>query len=626
MRKITAGLIVIMSVLLVSCKGKTGNTITVGSDKLDNTQSYFSESMHMVARCDTGYYYLDKCSASDDNLMFYDDKSEESIVLCNKPQCGHDGEECMAYISGSEFKSELYYYNSYIYMISSKAGYLVEDKGRIVYVGNELPEQYKNVQTVELGKKVLVPAFVDTHQHMASFSTFHAGLNVMDAESNGEIAQMVKEFVQSSGNKKTLIAFGASPYSVKEGRLISREELDKVCPDKEIMVVKYDGHACIINSKLLDKLKGKVSKLRGYHEDTGEMNQEAFFACSDYITNSLSIIELFKNMQIAIDFQASHGIGCIHTVSGVGFTGNLDITFEKIFAKSLTNGYQVRVFPQSMNVDVALKRKLPRIGGCFECALDGCFGSHDAAMNEPYVDSLGGDGVLYYDDEKVIDFCKKANRAGLQIEMHAIGDKAFDQACRALKAALDDYPRKDHRHGIIHDCLPTEEGIKICRDYNIQMPVQSAFINWKQEPDEYLESIMGKERTERLNPLRTFNENGIVVSCGSDAPCTSPDPIVWIDKAVNNMNQSQAVSVQEALRMCTYNGYYVTFDEKERGSLEAGKIADMVVLSDDLYSVEKKDIKNIKVEGLILSGKKYESCRENVIKAVIRGMFSGNMA
>ena len=156
------------------------------------------------------------------------------------------------------------------------AGYLVEDKGRIVYVGNELPEQYKNVQTVELGKKVLVPAFVDTHQHMASFSTFHAGLNVMDAESNEEIAQMVKEFVQSSGNKKTLIAFGASPYSVKEGRLISREELDKVCPDKEIMVVKYDGHACIINSKLLDKLKGKVSKLRGYHEDTGEMNQEAF--------------------------------------------------------------------------------------------------------------------------------------------------------------------------------------------------------------------------------------------------------------------------------------------------------------------------------------------------------------
>ena len=81
MRRIAAGLIVIMSVLLVSCKGKTGNTITVGSDKLDNTQSYFSESMHTVARCDTGYYYLDKCSASDDNLMMISQKKALCYVI-----------------------------------------------------------------------------------------------------------------------------------------------------------------------------------------------------------------------------------------------------------------------------------------------------------------------------------------------------------------------------------------------------------------------------------------------------------------------------------------------------------------------------------------------------------------
>lgn len=172
---------------------------------------------------------------------------------------------------------------------------------------------------------------------------------------------------------------------------------------------------------------------------------------------------------------------------------------------------------------MATSRKLPRIGGCFACALDGCFGSHDAALNEPYVD--GGAGVLYYDDEKVANFCKEANRAGLQIELHAIGDQAFDQACRALKAALEDSPRADHRHGIIHDCLPTEEGIRICRDYHIQMPVQSAFIGWEQEPDAYLETILGQERLQKLNPIRTFRDNGIVVSFGSDAPCTTPDPI-----------------------------------------------------------------------------------------------------
>ncbi len=421
--------------------------------------------------------------------------------------------------------------------------YLVEDKGRILYVGNTLPDQYKHAETVELGSRAMIPSFVDSHQHFASFSTFQAGLNVMDAESNTEISEMIRKFA-AEAKSNTLICFGASPYSVREGRLISREELDAVCPDKEIMVVKYDGHACIVNTKLLNKMREKVKNLRGYHPDTGEMNQEAFFKFSDYISSSLSLIELFSNMMNAVDYMASRGIGMVHTVSGVGFTMNLDITMEKLFAKSLQNGFQLRVFPQPMDIKVAQSRKLPRIGGCFESALDGCFGSHDAAMKEPYIDAEGGNGVLYYSDEKVIDFCKKANRAGLQIEMHAIGDKAFDQATRALKAALDDFPRKDHRHGIIHDCLPTPEGIKICQDYGILMPVQSAFINWKQEPDEYLESIMGKERCARLNPIKTFLDHDIVVSFGSDAPCTSPDPIVWIDKAVNNENTSEAISVQ----------------------------------------------------------------------------------
>ncbi len=501
--------------------------------------------------------------------------------------------------------------------------YLVEDQGTIIYVGNDLPEEYRSAELVELGDRALAPSFVDSHQHFASFSTFQAGLNVMEAGSNEEIKEMVRQFVaRSKGN--TLIAFGASPYSVREGRLIHREELDEVCPDKEIMVVKYDGHACIVNTKLLNKLNDKVKDLRGYHPDTGEMNQEAFFKFSDYITSSISLLELVANMQDAVDFMASRGIGMVHTVSGVGYAGNLDITFEKIFARSLQNGFQLRVFPQPMDIKVATSRNLPRIGGCFESALDGCFGSHDAAMLEPYCDEEGGDGVLYYSDEKVTEFCKQANRAGLQIEMHAIGDKAFDQATRALKAALDDHPREDHRHGIIHDCLPTEEGIRICSEYHIQMPVQSAFINWKQEPDAYLESILGKERAGRLNPLKTFRDSGILISFGSDAPCTTPDPIVWMDKAVNNANTGEAVTVQDALRMCTYNGYYTTFDDKQRGSLEAGKIADMVILSSDPYSIPKEELGQLKVEKLILRGREYESCKRPVLGAIWKGLTSGS--
>lgn len=497
--------------------------------------------------------------------------------------------------------------------------YLVEKDGKIIYTGNELPEEYMNYEVVELGERALIPAFVDTHQHLASFALFHNGLNVMEAGSNKEIMGMIAEYAENT-QSKLLIGFGASPYSVEEQRLITREELDEVCPDKPFFMVKYDGHACVINSALLNKIKDKIQDKRGYHADTGEMNQEAFFAVSDYVTNSVKLPDLIRNMQKAVDYEASMGIGMIHTVSGVGFPMDMDISLETWFARSLQNGYQVRVFSQSMDTKTAVKRHLPRIGGCFQCALDGCFGSQDAAMNEPYSNDPENSGILYYSDEKVIDFCKKANRLGLQIEMHAIGDRAFDQAVKGIKAALDDYPRKDHRHGIIHCCLPTEEGMNICAEYGIQLPMQIAFDNWKQEPATYTEELLGKERNRALNPVKTFMDKGCVVSFGSDGPCTDPDPVVWLDKAVNHSNPEQAITIQQALRASTYNGYWTTFDEKERGSLETGKIADMVILSENPYTMEKERLGELKAEQLILSGKEYEKQNQGFVNVIMKGL------
>lgn len=121
---------------------------------------------------------------------------------------------------------------------------------------------------MDLDGRALLPAFVDTHQHFASFSTFNAGLNVMDSASNIEIAEQLRAFAETS-TAKSIIAFGASPHSVREGRLIAREEMDAACPDREVMVVKYDGHACIINGKLLSRLDSKLRKLRGYNPNTG---------------------------------------------------------------------------------------------------------------------------------------------------------------------------------------------------------------------------------------------------------------------------------------------------------------------------------------------------------------------
>ena len=504
-------------------------------------------------------------------------------------------------------------------------GFLVEDKGKIVFVGDELPEEYSSCEMVELGERALIPAFCDTHQHFASSALFNAGLNVMEARSNTEILEMISDFCRRS-DAKTLIAFGASPYSVEERRLVSREELDRVCQDKPFFMVKYDGHACIVNTVLLRQIEDKCRGLRGYHPDSGEMNQEAFFAVSDHITASIPVPELIRDMMLAVNYEASMGIGMVHSVSGVGFPNDIDIRMETWFAKGISSGFQLRVFPQKFDAEKAAKFKLGRVGGCFQCALDGCFGSTDAALLSPYAHDGANSGVLYYTDEQVTDFCKAANRAGMQIELHAIGDRAFTQAANALKAALDDYPRADHRHGIIHACLTTEESRRICADYDIHLPMQVAFDNWRQEPAEYTERILGRERNEALNPVRTLKELGCTIGFGSDGPCTDPNPIVWLHKAVNHSNPNERVSVQDALRMSTYNGYRMSFDDKERGSLEAGKTADMVILSQNPYTVAPEELIKLKVEKTILRGRDFKPEKGSFVRPILKGIFSSNKA
>ncbi|MGV7929068.1 MAG: amidohydrolase family protein [Spirochaetota bacterium] len=249
--------------------------------------------------------------------------------------------------------------------------------------GKDLPERYAGAERVSLGERALLPAFADTHVHFASFAIFNAGLDIRGAASIDEMRQSIAEFA-AENDDSLVMGFGASTHSVKEKRLLSRAEIDSVCADRPVFLVKYDGHACILNSKLIDMLPARIRALRGFHADSGEMNQEAFFACTDFVTKKVSLIRNIGGMIDAADFMAARGIGMFHTVSGVGFPLDMDVDLERTFARGVAGPLQVRVYFQTMDVKKATRRGLPRIGGCFATALDGCFGSVDAA-DEPSV-------------------------------------------------------------------------------------------------------------------------------------------------------------------------------------------------------------------------------------------------
>jgi len=498
--------------------------------------------------------------------------------------------------------------------------FLVEDGGRIVWTGNELPERFDGAAREVLPDgHALIPSFADSHIHFASFALFHSGLDVRSARSIPEIQARLKEFA-TANRQDIIVGFGASIHSVAERRLVSRAELDAACGDRPVFIVKYDGHACILNSRLIAMLPSHIRGLRGFHPDTGEMNQEAYFACTDFVTGRIPPMQVVRNMISAADSLVSSGICKIDDVSGVGFPKDLDVDLERWVARGTSSGLQMRIFFQTMDIGKVLRRRLPRIGGCFATALDGCFGSMDAALLQPYRNT-DNRGVLFYEPAKVRDFCVRANRAGLQIQVHAIGDAAFEQAVDGIEAALRDTPRPDHRHGIIHACLPTMEGLRRCADLGIHLPLQPAFLEWELEPLEYITDILG-DRAMLISPLKTMVEMGIHVSGGSDAPCTLPDAIAGMHAACNHYVPEQSLSVRQALRLFTIEGYRSTFDDVSRGSLEPGKFADMVVLDRNPLDTPPAEVKFMKVRKVILGGLEYRNRDSGPLLTLLKGILS----
>lgn len=482
--------------------------------------------------------------------------------------------------------------------------YLMEKDGKIECTGNDIPETFRHLPVVDLGQKALIPAFTDSHLHFTSYSLFSSTLDVREAVNFSHLSEIIRRYIEET-NSRVVFGFGISAHSVEEQRMITRKELDGIEKIRPVMLVKYDGHACVANSAMLNMLPLSIKNLRGYHAESGQLFHEAFFKAVDFISSKVSPMALMKHMLRAVDKMAEKGIGLVHPAEGVGFPLDLDVDLVRFMARGLVNPFAFRVFFQTMNVKKVLRRRLPRIGGCFATALDGCFGSLDAALSRSYENDPGNMGILFYEDKPLLDFVQKAHDNGLQVQLHAIGDEAFDQAARVFQTALKNNPRRDHRHSIIHALLTTPEGLDICARHQIGIAAQPSLLHQNLEPLSYLKKILGK-RAFDISPFRTMLDMGIHVSGGSDAPVTLPDPAFGIFCACNHYQEDQAISITEAIKMFTLETAWAGFDDTDRGSLEPGKKADMVVLSENPLKMKKQDLARLKTETLYLGGIPYQ--------------------
>ncbi len=475
---------------------------------------------------------------------------------------------------------------------------LVEDKGKIVYTGDSVPAPYQGAPQVDLGGACVVPAFADTHMHFESYALFQSTADVRDCKDFSEMKQVLQQYLVQNPGTKFFPAYGCSAHTVAEGRLPQRADLDEMV-SIPLLIVKYDGHAAVANSALIQQFPPEVTQDPGFSPETGWLYQNAFYKGVNFITQKISPFKILSGMDQAACQLAQRGIGYVHTVEGVGYKNDIDVDTMRFAHHGFPN--QFRIFFQTMDVPACQKHKLRRIGGCFRLALDGCFGSEDAALSQGYTNNPSNKGFLAYTQQEVNDFCIQANRAGMQIAMHAIGDAAVDQALTAYEAALQDTPRTDHRHIIIHADLIPEEMQRRAARLGLTIALQPAFLDWKQEPGDYLTHILG-ERAQQILPLRSMLDQGILLTAGSDAPCTIPDPIQSIHLCCNHPNPAQRITPLEALKMHTLWAAKSGFDEDLYGSLTEGKFCNFVVLDQNPLTVDPAKLNTIQIKGTWLKG------------------------
>ena len=213
---------------------------------------------------------------------------------------------------------------------------------------------------------------------------------------------------------------------------------------------------------------------------------------------------------------------------------------------------------------------------------------------------------LRLDIDKLEKYIKEAHDAGWDIGIHVMGDIAIDKAIDAIYKAVKSNPRK-HQHSIIHAYYPSKEALRKMKEAKIMVAAQASFIYV--EADGY-DSLLPKDKQIDFTPLKTYKENGIVVSLTTDMPCSNLNPFINMYAAVTrkgargySLGDKEKINKYEALKMMTYNGAVLTGEEKIKGSIEPDKFADLVVIDRNLSKTIDEELKDIKVEMTMLAGK-----------------------
>jgi predicted amidohydrolase YtcJ len=483
---------------------------------------------------------------------------------------------------------------------------------RIVQVGtNEEIERWigKNTRVISLKGKTVVPGFIDTHIHVADFAKLLTWIDLNDVKSIKELQNRLRERAQKTPRGRWIIGRGWNQARLREKRLPSLSDLDSVSPDNPVILYHECALMCVVNSKALELagvakqtnvlLGGTIDK----DAETGEVTGILRDTATDLVWKAIpepSEGELLEAVGLAFEKIVEAGVTSVHWI--VLSAIELSVLQKLLAQKNLP----VRVYlivPANL-VDSVLNSELLRfsadklkVGGVMVFA-DGYLAARTAALLQPYSDNPAESGRLFCTQEEMNTAVAQILRAGLQLVIHAVGDKAVDAALTTIERVS-----KEARCRIEQAAVLNEELIQRMKTQKVIVSVQprvvaSEFSVWA--ATEHL----GAERARWLFPLKTLIKEGVKIVSGSDCPMEPLNPLLGIQAAVTRQFfPEERITVGEALRMYTVDAAYSSGEENIKGSVETGKLADLTVLSHDPEEVPPNEIENIAVEMTIAAGK-----------------------
>ena len=512
---------------------------------------------------------------------------------------------------------------------------------KIVFVGsNEDIDQLidEKTQVIDLKGRTLMPGLNDSHYHPILNGMIGTELDsaMVDtgfarAKDIPALLAILKAVTDTKAPGKWVSSMGFEATLLKEQRYPTLEELDAIAPNNPLQALTCNGHNAIYNSKALEYLKVYTAEdAKKYPEGevvvadgklTGEVRGHTHF----WLWGQVEYTEP-QQRKAAMKSQKQ----CLELgITSVGDMGECDAPSYHIMQKMCRDGdFKIRsymalhsIFGKPFSLEdnehwmklgfvTGLGDEHFRVGPC-KFMIDGGSGGPTCYTREPYSHDPSAPSERGWEREETWDYIKKVDDAECQCTAHAMGDGAIEFMVegyeKAFEACEDKEAFKARRHRIEHCMLVDQDLIdrmakmNICPSVNAGLQIRNG---------KNLARFYGPKREKFLGALKSMMEAGVVCSLHSDAP-SGPVGFEMIDGAVNRYDlrqgyqcdMSQAVTVLQAIRCCTYNAAYQSYEEKIKGSVEVGKLADLIVCDRDILAMDTHELHNVKVDLTMIDGK-----------------------